>query len=636
MAPKAKRNEAMNADGAGSRVLDFLKRFLAHRDLPLVLAMGAILVMLPALKSGLFLDDLPQRAVELKPSQLPPRMHETGHPADSGSFSTVLCDLFGLSRDPRCMALTKSYGLMPWWAPNDLKASAFRPVAAFTHWLDYRLFPDSPMAMHAHNIAWFAAVVFLMTIVYRELMGPAWVAGLAALLFLLDGSTYFPVMFVANRGFMMALFFGLLCLYEHHQWRSKKSRSALALSVLFLALSLFAEEGGASTFSFILAYALIIEPGSFRRRALTVLPSILVIVLWRTIYLLSGYGLSHLGLFYIDPLNEPFHFAREAIPRVMVLLGSQLTGVPPDILLALNPLLHPEVTAFFCVCGIAALVVFIPWARRDKTAAFWLAVMVLAAIPEASLLPLSKNFGFMAIGAYGLIASFIAGLIARPGRLPERPAYRILAWVACVLLILVHVPGAVAERVAMAQALASSDRMNRLNRFCDPGDWPNITNEDVIVVSTACPLALAYAPAYKAYHHEPLPRTLRALAPGCTSIDVQRTDDKTLVIQSQGPDIFSCDNVGLIHPAYGFREFNLILAAPQCKKGDRYDLGDITVEVLEADAANLPSRVAFRFDTPLDSPGYHWLWFDWRTFSYRPFQMPAIGQSVRLPGPPRG
>ena len=125
---------------------------------------------------------------------------------------------------------------------------------------------------------------------------------------------------------------------------------------------------------------------------------------------------------------------------------------------------------------------------------------------------------------------------------------------------------------------------------------------------------------------------MRALVPGCTSFDVQRTDDKTLVIQSQAPDIFSCDNVGPVHIAYLCRTGNL-LGDPRCKKGDRYDLGGLTVEVLESDASDLPSRVAFRFDTSLDSPDFHWLWFDWRTGSYQPFKIPAIGQSVTLPGP---
>jgi hypothetical protein len=629
--------ETMKTNGTGIRVLDFSKRFLAHRYLPAILATGAILVMLPALKTGLFWDDLMQRAVELKPSQLPARMHETGNPVDSGSFSTVLRDLFGFSRDPQCLALAKNYGTLPWWTPDNFRFALWRPLTAFTHWLDYRLFPDSPMLMHAENIACFAAIVFLITIIYRKLMGTGWVAGFAALLFLLDVNTYAPVAFVANRGFFLSLLFGLLCLYEHHQWRSAKSRSGLGLSALFLALSLFADEGGAATFAFILAYALVLEPGSFRNRALTVLPSILVIVLWRAIYTVSGFGVVHMGG-YIDPAHEPLEFGRVVILRAMVLLAGQLTGVPPEVLGAVNPVLQPKVVAFYCVPVVVALVVFLPWVRRDKTAAFWFAVMVLTAIPAATVIPMSKNLGFVAVGAYGLIASFVAGLITR--RLPEWLAYRILAWIACVLLILAHVPGAIAGRVVAVKVNAYV--IDCANRFGDVGDWPNIENQNVIIVNPPLPLAVGFAPFNKAYHHQPLPKTLRALVPGLTSFNVERTDDKTLVIQSKAPDIFFCDNVGPIVGRYTLQVCNQLLFGPKFKKGDRYDLDGLTVEVLEVDASDLPSRVAFRFNTSLDSPDFHWLRFDLQAAKcepyqppYQPFKIPAIGQSVTLSAPHR-
>jgi len=615
-------------------MLDFLKRFLEYRHLPAILAIGAILVMLPALKTGFGSDDLLQRVVELKPSQLPPRMHETGMLApDSGSFSTVLCDLFpGFSnRDPRCVALAKSYGILPWWTADNFKVRLWRPITAFTHWLDYRLFPDSPVLMHAENIAWFAAIIFFLTIVYRKLMGVGWVAGLAALLFLLDGNTYFPVAFIANRGFMMSLFFGLLCLYEHHQWRSAKSHSGLMLSVLFLALSLLADEGGASTFAFILAYALVLEPGSFRNRALTILPSVLVIVLWRIVYTLSGFGVFHLGI-YIDPSSEPLQFAQAVIPRAIALLGGQLAGVPPDFLIAVNPLLQPKIIAFYCVPIVAALIVFLPLLRRNRIAAFGFAVMILAVIPAATVVPLSKNLGFVAVGAYGLIASFVAGLFTRPNPLLEQRAYRILAWVACVLLILMHVPGAIAGRVVMVKATPFV--FNLVKGAVSLGDSPDVENKNVIIVNAPCPLVLICVPAYKAYYHRPLPKTLRALVPGCTSLDVQRIDDKMLVIQSEAPDIFACDDVGPVHLAYLCRFGNFIgdPKCKKCKKGDRYDLGSLTVEVLESDASDLPSRVAFRFDTSLDSPDFQWIQWDWRT-GRQPFKIPAIGQSVTLSGP---
>ncbi|HXR04744.1 MAG TPA: hypothetical protein VN836_08565 [Verrucomicrobiae bacterium] len=148
------------------------------------------------------------------------------------------------------------------------------------------------------------------------------------------------------------------------------------------------------------------------------------------------------------------------------------------------------------------------------------------------------------------------------------------------------------------------------------------------------PLESAYVPAYRAYHHQLLPRTLRVLVPGCTGFDAQRTDDKTLVIQSQGSNIFSCDGVGPIHIAYAFSACDRLLSAgSKYKNGSRCNFGHLTVEVLESDASDLPSRVAFHFDTSLDSPDFRWLWFDWRKSSSKPFKIPAIGQTVTLSGP---
>jgi hypothetical protein len=301
--------------------------------------------------------------------------------------------------------------------------------------------------------------------------------------------------------------------------------------------------------------------------------------------------------------------------------------VPPELLFVIKPSLHPMITALYGVVVVVALVILLPWVLRDKMGAFWLTAMLLAAIPVSSLAPLSKNFGFVAIGAYGLMASFMAGLLTN--RLPNGSGYRSVAWIACGLFFLAHVPGAIAERIITAKS--TSFLFAQVNQI--PRNWPGIENENVIVINYPCPLAAGYVPAYKAYFDQPLPRTLRALAPGCTSLNVQRTDDKTLLIQSQGPDIFSCDDAGPIDGTYIFSNCNLLLDAPECKTGDRFDLNGLTVEVLESDAAGLPSRVSFRFETSLDSPEFRWFWFDWRTFSAKPLKMPAIGQSVMLSGP---
>lgn len=266
-----------------------------------------------------------------------------------------------------------------------------------------------------------------------------------------------------------------------------------------------------------------------------------------------------------------------------------------------------------------------------KIAAFWFAATLLAVIPAATVAPLSKNLGFVAVGVYGLIASFVAAFVARPNPLPQRSTYRIAAGIACGLLLLMHGPVAIAGRVATAAAM--NVVFPGMHSFMEVDKSPDIGNKDVVVVNAPCALTLAYGPFYRAYYHEPLPGSLRTLVPGCTGFDVQRTDDKTLVIQSQGPNIFACDDVGSIHLAYVFSACNVAVGTSKGKKGDRQELDGLTVEILESDAADVATRVSFRFDRSLDSPEFHWLWFNWRKPAYEPFKVPAIGQSVTLAGP---
>jgi hypothetical protein len=143
-----------------------IKRSIKSKHLPLVFTIAAIVMMLPALKTGLVMDDLVQRIPQLKPSEIPPGLYQTGTvPDNTGELSTVLSETFGFSRDKTLREMTRNYGIMPWWLSNEAKLALWRPFTAFTHWVDYRVFPDSPALMHAHNIAWFSIVVFLASII---------------------------------------------------------------------------------------------------------------------------------------------------------------------------------------------------------------------------------------------------------------------------------------------------------------------------------------------------------------------------------------------------------------------------------------------------------------------------------------
>jgi hypothetical protein len=610
-----------------------MKQVLEHRFLPMILAAAAFIIMLPAVKSGLMMDDLLQRPAQLKPDRIPSRLYDTSLvPRNYGKLSTVLFDLFGFNRKKENLKLAKDYGTLPWWVSSNLKGSLWRPLTAFTHWLDYRLFPNSPVLMHIHNIMWFAAIVFLTALVYRSLIGPGWVAGFAALLFLLDKDTYFPTMFVANRGFIVSLFFGLACLYMFHKWRSTKSLFAAILSHLFLVMSLLSNEAGVSTFAFLLAYVLIFEQTSLFRRILSLLPFIFTIVLWRIIYDLLGYGVSEMGG-YIDPGNEPLRFINQLSERALILLGSQISGLPPDTLFLLNDSLRTAIFIFYVVFFVVALIVFLPLLKKDKTARFWFAAFIFAVVPASTVTPTGKNLGFAAVGAFGLIAIFIAGLFTKASWMPKSSFYRVPAWSMCVILIFAHILSAIAGRI-IASSMGPF-AYNTLGHIIDIPPSPNISNQNVIVINTPCQLLLSYTPFYRAYYGESIPKTFRTLALGGEGLEVTRTDERTLVVKCASSNIFSNDQNSPLHFANLFGVLNSLFIGDQSyEKGEKQILKNLMVEILAVDSHRLPSEIAFRFETSLDDPAFYWLWFDWTSFSYKQFRLPQIGQTVSIPGPP--
>jgi len=610
-----------------------VNQFLELKYLPLVLSVLGAIFMLPSLWGGLVMDDLVQRNFQLSPSEIPTGLYATGMiPEETGKLSTVLFETFGFTRDKRRGQMTQDYGLMPWWTSGEVKASLWRPFTALTHWLDYRWFPDSPMLMHAHNIIWFSAVVFLASFMYRKIIGPTWVAGLAALMFVLDSNTYFPVMFVANRGFVTALCLGLLCFCMHHKWRARNSILAGILSIVFFFLSLLSNEAGVSTFAFVLAYALVLDKGPWSKRLVTLLPAIITIIIWRTVYQLLGYGISGIGPMYIDPSHEPLRFLYHLPSYGLAVIAGQLTSLPPDVMLFCNLQLCTIIYIFYIIFAAIALILFLPIVVKDVRGRFWFAVMIFAAIPIVSA-PSSKNFGFVAIGAYGFIAVFVGNLIENSNRLCVSHLYRSFAWVLCIILLIVHIPRAAISRVVSAKVTPAV--LKGLGNAAASETVSLLEESRVVIVNAPCQLSVFVMPFNAAYYGNPIPKSIRALAFACTALEIRKPDDKTVIIKSKEDSIFTSEQNSLLHLSHAFAASNRLFSSSQMfEKHDKFVLKGMTAKIMEKGQSGFPREVAFTFDVPLEDEELHWLKFNWHSFLYEPFSLPEPGETVMVNGPP--
>ena len=176
---------------------------------------------------------------------------------------------------------------------------------------------------------------------------------------------------------------------------------------------------------------------------------------------------------------------------------------------------------------------------------------------------------------------------------------------------------------------------NAINAAIDFPSSPDLENQDVVVVNTPCQLTLTAMPFYRVYNNRPLPRTARALAPGLRTLEILRTDEKTIVLKTKSGNFFSCDQKSPLHFAHLFKMLSFFRAEYfPFKASDKTQLSGLTAEVINIDENSQPDEVSFSFDVPLDDPSLYWLWFDWKKGRYSSFEVPQIGQSVEVKGPP--
>jgi hypothetical protein len=581
---------------------------LTYRRLPLLLAAAGMLLTLPALWAGLIADDFFHRRALVNAGGLGGLRHSS---AEMFRF---------FDGDPAHFREMLERGFLPWWTYPGIKGAFWRPLTVTTHWLDYRLWPDSPALMHLHSILWYGALVLVAGRMYRRLMPSALGAGLAALLYAVDHTHAMPVAFLANRNTLISALFGVLALLAHDRWRRDRRLSAALIAPIMLLHSLLAKEEGLATCAYLAAYALFIDRGNLRKRCLSLLPAVAVVVGWRILWVLRGYGIADVGL-YVDPLRDPARYATAVIAHLPCLLLGQWAGPPAESSL-MNTLLGSATVQGVWWAGVAfpvlLAVILWPLLRRDAIARFWALGMLLSLLPVCATFPADRLLVFSGLGAMGLLARFLEGVFGGAAWQPAGRVWRKAAVALAGLLVFLHViiaPGALVARTAYA----AGPRIIEQFAVRLPLD-ASIAEQDVVLVNPPSVLYAVYFPAEREAAGLPPPRRIRILAPGIIGVTVHRADAHTLVIRAAG--------------GYFAWTFDQLLRDERhpLKIGDRVALSDMTAEVTSLTPDGRPADASFRFVVPLEDASLRWLC--WRDGEWGPFTPPAVGESVALPGVP--
>ena len=637
---------------------------LAWRWWPGVLALTAIVVSLPALRTGLLNDDYYQHALLAGSSESLDRLARAGlMPDGAGHLSTALSHQFATVDPERNLQQLKAYGTLPWWTSDNLRVAFWRPLTSFTHWMDYRLLPNSIALMHLHSILWFAVAVFAVSVLYRRIAeaqisdlrsriepgstnpsseivsprtsirgrNPQWIAGLAALMYLLADSSYFPTMWLANRNALISLFFGLLTLILHDRRRTAGGRLNLVGAPTCLLLALLSAEAGTATLAYLFAYEIVLRRERWTRRLGALAPFVVVTLGWRLVYNVLGYGASG-GGFYIDPVREPLRYALAVLDRLPFLLAGQWTSLPPEFCGMLSGVPKLVLWGALLSLTVGLPVVIWPVLRENRRARFWLAGMYASALPICATVPMSRALVFVAVGAFGLIAELAGGWQQRAGWRPAFGWRRVLVSGLVVGALATHLPWAAVRRAMVPSVTARLER--RMNKTMALGLLWWWRGEDLVLVNAPNPAAFLYDPFRNAYNGRLLPGGVRLLAPGFGALEVVRTQPQRVVVRALSRSFLDCPSYEGLHFVLFYRALCDVRGSGQpMQAGQRIVLPRMTVEVIRVDERGLPVEAAFDFPVPLEDPSLQWIYWDWQRRDYAVFSVPKIGATVTLAGP---
>ncbi len=585
-----------------SRAYSAVTRYLAHPWLILFLVILALLLNIQSLWTGLWFDDFSHRMFML----------------DLTPFGSRAWKIFSaynfIDTNPATNRFLMEIGLLPWWTPLDFRLSFLRPLSSMSIWLDYQLWPDMPVLMHLHSLAWYGALVAAVAWFYRRIMSATWVAGLAALFFAIDSRHTIPATWIANRHALISILFGVLCLIAYDAWRTSGKKLYAVLPPLCFALGLFSGEMALATAGFLLAYALFLDQGRLKKRLLPLLPCFMVLFIWAMFYVLNDFGTHGSGM-YIHPAENPISFIKAVIEHAPFLLIGQWTPVPASVGSLMPPAL--AITTGLLFTAFLVLILF-PLLKHDHTARFWFTGMMLSILPVAGADPTTRVLPYIGVAAMPLIARFLAGLTESASYYPKMRFWRVCAMTAAVIFILTHLI------IAPLNIHNEINGMNMVSNFYTapiktfPDDTALKKQSLILVNPPDYHFSAGQSFIYKIVEGKPYPKRIRALA-GCPGpIEIKRLDDRTLRVRT--PE-------GLFK---GFSGRVFFSKENPPKAGQEFKLPDVSMHIDNAGKEDGPAEVTYRFTVPLEDPSLRWLQLEDNT--YVPFVMPAIGKTVMFHG----
>lgn len=487
-------------------------------------------------------------------------------------------------------------GPAPWFFGPSFRMAFFRPLSSGLLALDHAVWGLWPVGYRLHGVAWFLLLVAGFGLVLRRtLPGPT--GAFALLLYVLSG-VHGMLVWTAARHVVVAGALGMLALAAHVAWRADGWRPGRALSLAGFVLAFAASEAALGVAAYLVAYEALAASGRPADRLRAIAPALALFGAYLVLFALGGYGASGGG--YLDPFRAPVAFVRELPARWTFLMGALVGGGNADVWV-LRPDLRAPLTIVAAVL-VAAFGFVLRAAWRDAPDDERRGVAWLVAGAAMSALP----FAGSPLGSRCLVLPMLGGSVAVAFVLRRwwtvlraRPHMRIVSGI-CAVLAFVHLVQAPVQRLVTPYLLRSVLHDRLVSAMDDVElDATSLATTRVIVLHAPDLVIGLHAFFFRALQRMPMPYSWRTLSWARGAHRFTRTATDTIEMDvADGID------------------------APTLAT-DVVEMDGMRAEVLTRGPRG-PTRVAFRFDRPLDDPG---LWFlAWRDGRLRHVAAPAVGQ----------
>ena len=584
-------------------LLQQLRRALESRRAPVWAAIVGVLLTAPSLFGGLQTEDWIFRAASATPVfSLPWRVNlwgPDGRPSEE-AVRTVVYE-------------AKRLGTLPWFSDESFHVSLWRPLASWTHQIEFRLYPDVPLLMHAQNLAFYAFLIAAVGALYRRVFDsfgfPAWVSGLAVLAYAIDDAHGQAVGWIVNRGAVMASCFGVVAVWAFDRWRRDGFRPGALLSMTSLSIGLLSSEFALGAVGYLLALSLILDPAPPLRRAAAALIWVIPVVLWAIAYKLLGHGAWGSAL-YVDPLDQPLAFLQSTLERGTVLLLGQLGFPPSDTFIQWSGVRAALVLLASALALLGVTVAVWPLLRARAVARFWGLGMLLSVVPASAAFPQDRMLLLTGVGAMGLFATLLASLRAIDWRSPRRQRIALgLALglgVAHLLVAPVLLPLRSLTMWRYEQALIKG-RDSAFGLLEHP-------HQELVLLNAPDGFFGTMLVLTRLARSEPVPALTLCLSGTTERIEVRRSDPYTLELVPKH---------GFIGPG-----FNHIYRSPwrPMQEGTLIWFPSFQIRVDRVNRRGEPVSARFRFRWPLESPRMVFAVF--REGRYERIAVPPLGGSL--------